>query len=274
MSYIILVSGGPGTGKSTFAIPEDLAGAYFEFDPGSYRRATDALPPSRTENVTLHKFYAPLTNLLNLGKVNVGQTGGVGSAATQHLEGWRELYVEFVDAYLKALASDIDYITFDTETREWLLVRQAWLQQVQEAQLSNNKQEADRLGTLQYTETNARQAQLMDAARLYDKHLILLSHTKEEWKGDKATGRMIHDGHKESPGLADLYLNFELDGHTPVATILKAGAGGLDLIGMKLTAPTLTGVIKLLDSAALVRRSGMELPETPEDIIMTAEALG
>lgn len=275
MSYVYLFIGPAGTGKSTTAYSGEGKTGVHEFDPGSFERAVKGSPID-LDNIRLTRHWPPLDSLRSLGKVNVGAGGGVASATAKHLEGWLKTYTGFIDAYFVNLEDpDVNQIVIDTETREWLVVRQGFLEQVQQAQASNNKAEADRLGTLQYTEPNARQEQIATAAKMFNKDLVLIGHMKEEWKNNEATGNMIHDGHKEAPNIADLFLEFSIVNKKPVATIRKAGAGGLELVGMKLEAPTLTQLRDLLDGAALIRRSGLALPTplTLDAVVGLAESL-
>lgn len=260
MSYCFLFIGGAGTGKSTCALSGEGKTGYMEMDPASYDRAVKGSPIDEA-NIRLTRHWPPLDSLRDLGKINVGAQGGVAPAAVRHLTGWREKYEDFIDAYFVNLEDeDTRQIVIDTETRTWLIIRNAFLQQVQEAQAGNNKAEADRLGTLQYTEPNSRYEQITVAPKMYGKDLILIGHMKQEYKGDTATGRMIHDGHKEAENIADLFLEFGIENKQPVATIRKAGAGGLELIGMKLVAPSLSDLRDLLDCASLIRKMGGSLP--------------
>lgn len=268
MSYVLLFIGPAGSGKTTCALSGEGKTGYFELDPGSYDRAMRGSPVDES-NIILSRHWAPLTSLMSIGKVSASGLG----MQMKHLEGWTEEYVKLVDAYLEALQNpDVSQCVFDTETAEWLMIRNGWSQQIQNA---GNKVEADRMSPLVYTEANSRYEQIVTASKVFGKDLILIGHMKEEYKNDKATGTMIHDGHKEAPNLADLFLQFEVVDRKPVATIRKAGAGGLELVGMKLTAPTLVDLRNLLDGAALIRRSGLDLPVplTLESVLELAESL-
>lgn len=266
MSYVYLFIGGAGTGKTTTALSGEGKTAYFEFDPGSYDRAMKGSPVDES-NILLSRHWAPLTSLLSLGKVSAAGLG----MQMKHLEGWTEGYMEFVDTYLKNLQNpEVSQTVFDTETAEWLMIRNGWSQQIQNA---GSKTEADRMSPLVYTEANSRYEQIVTASKMFGKDLILIGHMKEEYKNDKGTGVMIHDGHKEAPNLADLFLQFDVVDRKPVATIRKAGAGGLSLVGMKLIAPTLTDLRNLLDGASAIRKMGIDLPPTYEGIVELAGSL-
>lgn len=268
MSYVYLLIGPAGSGKTTCSLSGEGKTAYFEWDPGSYDRAMKGSQASE-DNIILSRHWPPLTSLLNLGKVSAQGLG----MQMKHLEGWTEMYSEFVDKYLDCLQDpEVNQSVFDTETALWLGVRQGWQQQIQDA---GSKQEADRMSPLVYTEANSRYSQIIAASKMFGKDLVLIGHMKEEWKNDKATGVMIHDGHKEAPNLADLFLEFRIKDKQPVATIRKAGAGGLELVGMELEAPTLGDLKALLDGASLIRKNGLPLPEplTLESVRQTAALL-
>jgi hypothetical protein len=253
VSYVYLFMGGAGTGKSSCALSGEGTTGYHEFDVGSYDRAVSGSQID-LDRIVLNRHWAPITSLKALGRISAQ---GVG-VQERHLEGWAEMYNRFIDAYMANLeAPEIKQVVLDTETGEWLAIRNAFQQQIQNSQ---NKEEAGRMIALAYTEPNSRYSQIVTAAKMFGKDLILIGHTKEEYKNDKPTGNMIHDGHKEAPNLADLTLEFTIENKQPVATVRKAGAGGLELVGMKLVAPTLSDLRGLLDGAALIRRSGLSLP--------------
>lgn len=73
--------------------------------------------------------------------------------------------------------------------------------------------------------------------------------------------------------MADCTLRFSLQNRKPVATIYKAGTGGLELIGMSISEPTLEKVNMVLDTAAALRRGGYEVPGSYEDLMERAEML-
>jgi hypothetical protein len=253
VSYVYLMMGGAGTGKSTAALSGSGKTGYHEFDPGSAERAMNGSHLNR-DNIKLTRHWPPITSLKAYGRVSAQ---GVG-VQEKTLSGWTETYNDFIDAYMENLEdAKTEQIVFDTETAEWLVIRNGFQQQIQETQ---GKEQAGRMIALAYTEPNSRYTQIVTASKMYDKDLILIGHTKEEYKNDKPTGNMIHDGHKEAPNLADLTLEFTIENKQPVATVRKAGAGGLELVGMKLVAPTLSDLRGLLDGAALIRRSGLSLP--------------
>lgn len=267
MSRVYLAYGDGGTGKTSFALSGLRPVDYYETDPGSFDRAKDGL--SNIDGIRVKKYYAPLTNILGQGKINVSERGGMAPSTVHRLSGWKELFWKFVEDYLEDLNGD-GYPVFDTETRLWLIIRQGFLQEAQDA-VGPDK---DRLDQLQYTEANARHGQIVEAAQAKGKDLVMLAHEKELYKGKEATGQMVPDGYKEIPNMADCTLRFQLKNKKPVATIMKAGSGGLELLGMEIEEPTLPKMNALLDAASKIRRSSMNVPSSYEKLMETAEALG
>ena len=268
MSRVYVIFGEPGTGKTTWALSGAKPVHYFEFDSGSFARAAEALRLSEGD-VDLYQYPAPLTNLMDPGKLAVGQRGGYAPITGHTLSGWMDIFWGFVKDYLDALAQP-GYAVIDTDTKFYLADRQAFLEQVQEAV----GVESDRLNALQYTEPLARKSQVMDAARQKNRDLILIAHEKEVYLNDKPTGQLIPDTHKETVAVADCVLRFSLRDRKPVATIYKAGTGGLELIGREIEEPTIGSVTAILDAAAKVRRAGMPIPDSNSDLLELAEGLG
>ena len=265
MARIHLVMGDAGTGKSTYALSGEGQVDYYELDVGSAYRAMEAmnLPENK---VNLHTYPPPLTNL-----IEPERTSTINPAvpiSVHRLEGWRELFWQFIKDYLEGLKGP-GYPVFDTETKMWLMTRQAFLQEVQES-VSGEK---ERLNSLAYTEPNARYDQVITAAKSRGKDLIMIAHEKEVWEGDKPTGRFIHDGKKEAANLADITLRFKVVNKKPVAEIMKAGAGGMELVGRKLEEPTIPSVNAFLDAAIKLRKAGMPLPDSNDELLELAEAL-
>lgn len=272
MSRTFLIQGDAGTGKTTFAISdatEANPANYFEFDANSLGRASAGINITEA-NLVFRSYYAPLTSLMGPGRLSVGAQGGISPAAVHKLEGWSEMLWQFVADYLESLKGP-GYPVIDTETKLWLMIRQGFLQEVQQA----TGAEKDRLGTLQYTEPNARHSQIIEAAKARGKNLVMIAHEKEVWFNEKPTGVMTLDGFKEVPNMVDCSLRFTVEAKKPVATIIKAGTGGLELVGMKIVEPTLAKVNELLDAATALRRNGVPLDGMDvEAIVATAGMMG
>jgi hypothetical protein len=263
MSRVYLFTGDNGTGKTSCALgdnPEDIVD-FYEFDAGSFDRAAAAM--DNLDRISVKRYYAPLTNLLDQGKISVGSGGGIAPATVHRLEGWKDKFWEFVADYLAGLKGNARPV-IDTETKLWLMIRQGFLEEVQDATGPNR----ERLDQLQYTEPNARHSQLIEAAKQFNKDLVMLAHEKEQYIKKEATGVMIPDGFKEVPNMADAVLRFRLVDRKPVATFTKAGAGGLDLLGVEIVEPTLPLINDVLDAAAKLRKAGQQVPRNAMDIIV------
>ncbi len=259
-----LVSGAAGTGKTTFALSGKGIVDYYEFDPGSFDRATIGLEEGK---VNLHRFSPPLTNLVRPEKLSL--VNPAVPIAVHRLEGWTEIWWDFVDVYLPALLGD-GYPVIDTETRLWQCIRQAFLQEVQDA----SGTERERLNSLAYTEPNARYSQVVTAPKIKGRDLVLLAHEKEVWIKDKPTGEFAHDGYKEAPNLADCCLRFTIRDNRPLATITKAGTGGMGLTNREVQSPTLPYMNAILDAATAIRRvEGIDavLPDTNSELLLKGE---
>lgn len=265
MAKVHLVLGDAGVGKTTYALSGEDPVDYFETDPGSIERAMAGtnIDPAR---VRIHQYSPPLSSLTI--PVGLDTKNLKAPVSIHHLKGWTEVFWHLVQDYLEALNGD-GYPVFDTETKLWLMTRQTFMQELQDA----TGQERDRLAPLQYTEPNARYDQIISAAKAKGKDLILIAHEKEIWENDRATGRYRHDGKAEAANLADVVLRFIIRNKKPVAIVQKAGAGGLELIGREIQEPTIGKVNAILDSAAKLRRSGFELPDTNEQLVELAGSL-
>jgi len=269
MSRVYLFTGDNGTGKTSCALgdnPEDIVD-FYEFDAGSFERAAASMPD--TTRINVNRYYAPLTNLLDQGKISVSEKGGMAPATTHRLEGWKDQFWNFVRDYLGGLKNGDARPVIDTETKLWLMIRQAFLEEVQDAVGPNR----ERLDQLQYTEPNARHSQIIEAAKQYNRDLVMLAHEKELYIKKEAQGIMVPDGFKEVPNMADAVLRFRLVDRKPVATITKAGAGGLDLLGVEIHEPTLPLINDVLDASAKLRKAGKAVPRDAMEIIVEGAKL-
>ena len=255
--YIFLFTGGPGSGKTFAALSGEGLTGYHEFDPRSLSRAATGMHVDR-DRVHFHEHHLPM-NLRDLGTVEVGRSGGAGTTAVRHLEGYREQYEQFLDDYVEELTnSEVQQVVWDTETRAWQMHQAAWQQQIQEAQAAKNQPEIDRMDPLKFTEAKKRYLRNTDAAYTCNKHLILVSHLKEEWVNKEATGKFIHDGMKEAPGNADLQLEFRMRNKVPIARVVKP-SGRFE--GMEIEQPTIPILVEFLDGLQIINDMGGSLPD-------------
>ena len=270
MSYAFLVWSAPGKGKTTFALSGEGRKWYAELDAGSYSRAAAGLRLEPDE-IELHKYYVPLTSLLDVARIDTAMVGASGKGPVQfvhNLKGWNEKYTEFLAAYLEALESDCRFIIIDTSTRLWEMARNASMQRIQQTRPA--EQWSANMRTPEYQEANDQIAQIVEAAKMFEKHLVLVAHQKEIWQGGDATGKFQVDGSKHIPAMMDLVMRFDIEDKAPVAFIEK---GPMRLTGMKLTAPTFGYCADLLDAAAAIQRSGLEMPDSPDAVIELAKVL-
>jgi len=266
MSRVYLFTGDNGTGKTSCALgdnPEDIVD-FYEFDAGSFERAAATL--INPDRIRVYKYYAPLTDILEQGRLSVGQGGGVAPAPVHTLSEWKEKFWEFIGDYLPNVKKREARPVIDTGTKLWLMIRQGFLQEIQEA----TGKEKERLDTLLYTAPNARHSQIVEAAKNYDMDLVVITHDKEVFG---QPGTYLPDGFKELPNMADAILRFKVVDRKPVATILKAGAGGLELLGVEIHEPTLPLINDVLDAAAKLRKAGKAVPRDAMAIIVEGAKL-
>lgn len=260
---IWLIFGSNGTGKTTFALGEnkdDLID-YLELEPGGYRRAATGL--AHPERITVHKLRTPLTEIEDVGRIVVGANGTAPQPA-HYLEGWNDVYGEFLKAYMNGLKGPARPV-IDTATRLWLLVRQSFSEQLQKATGSD----LVTLDQLKYTAPNARMLQIAEAAERYDKDLVLIAHEDTVF----GTSQIKPDTMKEMPNVADITLRFRVQDSRPVATIFKLGEGGMDLLGRDIENPTLAKVNLILDGAAKLRSMHMPIPPENDQLLELAGGL-
>ena len=261
---IYLVVGSAFTGKTTFALgsdPEDEID-YFELEPGGWRRAHIGI--KHPDRITIHRHRIPKTDLDDLGEVVIGQKGGIAPRPAHKLEGWVDVYNAIRSEYVKGLSGKARPV-IDTSTRLWLIIRQAWLEQMQNATgnaLASMEQ-------LKYTATNARMAQFVEKAEDFNKPLVLIAHEDRDFE----TKELKQDGYKDLPGMADVTLRFTIENNRPVAEIWKLGEGGPDMLKRKIVEPTIEKVNALLEGAAKIRALGMALPDSNDELLALAEAL-
>jgi hypothetical protein len=264
MSRSTLLFGPAFTGKTTYALGDGDPVDYYELEPNGFRRAASGLDFS-LDDIKVYPFRAPLTNIENMGMAIVSDRGGVAPALSYKLEGWKEVFYDFLRAYLGNLKEGRARPVIDTATRLDQMNRQAFLQQLQEA----TGNEKERLDQLRYTETNARFTQLVEAAGYFDKDLILIAHEDQVF----GTQDVKPDGFKHLPGMVDITLRFTMKNGKPVATIFKLGEGGMALVGKEIVEPTIAKVDALLNAATAIRKAKMPMPETAEAIIAVGAAL-
>lgn len=272
-TYRILAWSAPGQGKSTFALRGGGKKWYAQLDSGSYQRAIAGFPIDES-TITKEDFFVPMTALTDSPKLDKSMVGAQGRGPVQfihRLEGWSEKLDEFKNAYVKALFGDYETIIIDTASRLWELARRATQQRVQEEYPPSEWQA--QLKRAEYQEPNWLIDQVIETADQQGKNLVLLAHEKEKWSGGNPTGLMVPKGSDDMTSGVNLIMRFRLENQRPVAEFVEKAP--LGLIGMKLTSPSLEEVLNLLAAAALINRSGVDLPQplTYEGIVELAGSL-
>lgn len=260
---IYLVFGASFTGKTTFALGEDEDDVvdYFELEPGGYRRASSGI--KFPERINKHKLRTPLTELEDIGRIVVGANGAAPQPA-HHLEGWMEVYGDFLKLYMAGLKGPGRPV-IDTATRLWLMVRQSFAEQLQKATGSD----LVTLDQLKYTAPNARMTQVVEAPERMGKDIVLIAHEDTVF----GTSILKADTFKEIQNMADVTLRFQAIDGKPVATIFKMGEGGMSLVGRQIVEPTLLKVNGILDAAAKLRGLKFPIPESNEEMVELAAGL-
>ncbi len=130
---------------------------------------------------------------------------------------FQELWKKFRVDYKKAL-EEATTIAIDTATQLWELVRLSYLDE-----LSSEEKERQRLLPYEYAEPNSRFQSLIYRAKVAGKYLVLIHRARDEYVGDKSTGRKELAGFKDTKALVDMTLHFSLDGNVPIATFESCG---------------------------------------------------
>lgn len=257
---IFLAFGPRGTTKTTWALDEEIPSDYYELELGGYRRARARIEAHKRD-VRVHPFRVPLTNLEEEGQIASGGKAGVGAGGTYYeLKGWREVWHQFLQEYMKNLKSDGNAKqVIDTGTKMWLIIRQAFQQQLQEA---TGKQEVA-MDQLKYTDPNARMEQVMAAPEHFGKDLILICHEDTVW----GTSQVKADGFRGMEDAADVSLRFRIEDKKPVANIWKMGGASTGIVGMDIYQPTMAKVRQVLAAAEVLQINEVELPGTADEVI-------
>ncbi len=267
---IYFIYGGPGGGKSTFGISADRETWYAELDPGSFDRCKNGMD---TSLVTVYEAYPPLEEL-DEGMLSTAMVGASGNGAVQvihKLTGWHEVLMDLRREYLKAVADPrFPVLTLDTGDFLWDMVQNAMFQRIQQG----TNVHREKLARLEYEDCNQTMTWFILLAKKFKKDLVLISTEREEWSGGKTTGEWIPGGWDRSEYWADRELRVSMVDHKPMGKIIKAGGADMAIIDMLLPVPTLPTFELLVDCAAALRRAGIPIPETTEQVIQQGEMMG
>lgn len=254
---IAIIGGEEKTGKTTFAMTFPKPMLYLELDIGGFDRAKHRFSKEELEQVSLIQF--PNTALLELLEFK-----NKSATDTLLIKGEKERWLKFISAFNNGcMDKGIKTIVMDTWYQVYELVRQAYLQTLQEAQLDEygklKKGETKLRETLQqieYTQPYARIRSLMFYAKAMGKNLVLVTYDADEYKPqlgddgkirDARTGKKILAGWKETEKHADIALWCKVTDGKPVANITLPGLAPLEAVGAELPDSSYQSLIKVLN---------------------------
>jgi len=244
---VAVLVGPPGTVKTTTAMTWPGKVMIYDFDLGAQRAWK-------------------VRELMAQGVVKVKQVPIPEKSITtryQRMEGFRDIWREFTKDFFETCENpEYRTIVIDTMTYEWSLCCDAYLEELQDAQLEREPNKKDirrQLTQMEFREPNARQSTLFSTARGYGKWLIMVAHEADDYAVLKdPEGREVKDedgrpvsvvvgskpdGFKRTVGMSDWVFWFrteQKDGEVPVpfAKISKSG-WGIDLVGVEMEQPSL-----------------------------------
>lgn len=254
---IIGLWGGIATAKSSVAASFPGPIEWFSFDVGGFSRARVA-PEAQ---IAVHEYPAPIK--FELEKKRVG------------LEGWTELWGQFLKDYMAALKGPCKTIVIDTATRCWVACHRAYLQMLQE---QNPTKPREGLQQIEYGEVNPWMFSVLDAPKQVGKFLVLTSHDEEERQDQMVKGElkegvvvmkdgkpvMKPQGFRHLPKNADLMLQMVVDNGSPWGVVTKSGLVTLALDGARIKNPTFQKLEEVLEGAASLEAAGLEVTKVWE----------
>jgi len=186
---ILSIKGENNTGKSALGLSGPKKLAFFDCDPGGYKRALVTLSEEEQKKVIHYTYPLPKEVL----KMQLGVAG-----QGDRVRGMKELWYKFVDDYFNAVEDDdVQTLQIDTFSQLHPNVIEAVLQEKQESKevggkLPANKEYPESLGTYDHKWVNQRLRALIAAAFDNDKHLILVHHMDDVWgKVQNAAGAAV-----------------------------------------------------------------------------------
>ena len=256
--HVIVLWGDEGSWKTTFGLSYPKPLVHIETDVGGYNRAAWRLDTRGIETTT---YIPPLP-------MEEGGTKKITVKFPKRLIGIKELWQQIFMEYVKACRDPkVKTIVIDSATELWAICHRGYLQELQETQLAAGMKEIDpkfrsNIIPIEYGDPNARMRQLINAAKSYQKYLVLTHYSKDVYitvqKGDKSesmpSGEIVPDGFKDTGKLVDLIVRLEFNKQGEVeATIVKkcALAGmGTTALGMSLPEPSYQGLVDLRNTLA------------------------
>lgn len=264
-SYNFLIYGMSGTGKTTVAVSGKGRKAYMEIDIGSLARAVQGMDID-TSLLQYKAYRLPPTSLRDRGRVSTQKIGdsGKGAATIVHnLAGWERLAAEFTNDFADNCENpEIDEIIIDTGTLLWDMLQAATRERIQREVPSDSWEKE--LKRLEFEEPNQQIWDMCYWAKANRKTLIISSMESGIWSqangGGYIDGQHKPDGNKYLSGFVDASVRLTVVSKHPVGELVKVAAGGMELLGMRIDNPTIDGLVSLFNSAASLRKLGLDLP--------------
>lgn len=269
MARSYLLWGPAGTGKTTFAIadatPEQPAW-YAELEPGGFRRAARRLKLDEGA-IQVESYLTPQGELESLlDALPILSTGGKVDIKYD-LEGWTELLNRIVSDMMKATRQGQRPI-FDTATRWWLIVRNAFQQMTQQV----SGPDFDKLDQQKYTWPNKVHLQVHEFPIAYNQDVIWVSHQDAVFRSDPPVFKP--DCWRELAGMVDVSLQFRIVGDVPTARIDKGAEVGMTLRNLDIPYPTLKKVSAILDVTSVLEDEGEIVEKDAEALLDVAKMRG
>lgn len=250
-SFIVLLQGDTGTGKSTLALTFPKKIVHFELDLGGFRRAKRRFKEEIKSGQIVSQQYELPQQVIE---------DQLGLTQSSRLIGVKELWYKLLTDYSTALKDDsVQTIVIDSFAFLWDLCHMGFLQEKQEKDKSR-----ERLLEIEYGEPNIRLRTFIYQAKQRKKNLILTApltdvridqmirgEVKSVVVGTKAAG-WRHVGKEVDFTIETSTETKHTDGGivtVPKGKIIKS-AVGLELVGMELETPTwdtIQGIINMFE---------------------------
>lgn len=270
MARTYLASGPAGSGKTTFALadatPENPV-AYKGMEPGGFDRAAKRLRLS--EGAVINDYY-PIPEELDAllsAMPTLGGKGGLKADLSYQLDGWVDVLNKLVTGMM-ASSKAKQRPVFDTATRFWLILRNAYEEMVQKA----TGKDAESIGQLRYTWPNKVHMQVHEFPINYGLDVIWIAHETTVFNSDPPIYKP--DCWKELEGLVDVALKFRVAGNVPTARIDKGAEVGMSVRGMEIEYPTLKKVNAILDVVSLLDAEEEPYEKDAESLLVQAKLRG
>ena len=243
---ILAIWGDNKTGKSTMAMTFPKPLVVFDFDLGSQR----ALPLFHEEFkqglIKINQYPMPLQ--FNLPRV----------------EGARELWERFQQDYVDTLKDEsIQTVVIDTATQLYAVVRMAYLEKLQDAQIAQDGEKVRlriRLNQYEYAEPYHRLDTTIYAARSFGKHLVLTHYQTSEYeikfteRGRESvpTGNYKLDGYKHTKGMVDILVEMRRERKKLPECYVSDSGEGIVLEEMTIKTPTYDKLMSIIEQARMI----------------------